>query len=117
MADLAIYFAGDSGYFPGFAEIGRQHARIDAALLPIGAYAPRWFMRYQHMDPEEAWQAARDLRSRLLVPMHWGTFVLTDEPLDEPAARIDAVAATTSPPPHLRRLAVGADLLLPTEAI
>jgi N-acyl-phosphatidylethanolamine-hydrolysing phospholipase D len=74
------YFAGDSGYFAGFAEYGRLFAPIDVALLPIGAYEPRWFMRFQHMDPAEAYQAFLELRARRMVGMHWGTFDLTDEP-------------------------------------
>jgi N-acyl-phosphatidylethanolamine-hydrolysing phospholipase D len=74
------YFAGDSGYFTGFAEYGRLFQPIDVALLPIGAYEPRWFMRFQHMDPAEAYQAFLDLGARRLVGMHWGTFDLTDEP-------------------------------------
>ncbi len=76
------YFAGDSGYYPGFAEIGRRFAPIDVAFLPIGAYEPRWFMKYQHTDPREAWQAFLDLGARHMVPMHWGAFDLTDEPAD-----------------------------------
>jgi N-acyl-phosphatidylethanolamine-hydrolysing phospholipase D len=76
------YFAGDSGYFHGFAEIGRRFAPIDVAFLPIGAYEPRWFMKYQHTDPREAWQAFLDLGARHMIPMHWGAFDLTDEPAD-----------------------------------
>jgi len=77
------FFAGDTGYFHGFAEYGRRFGPIDAALLPIGAYEPRWFMDFQHMNPAEALRAFRDLRARTLFPMHWGTFDLTDEPPDE----------------------------------
>ncbi|HEY5145732.1 MAG TPA: MBL fold metallo-hydrolase, partial [Polyangiaceae bacterium] len=62
----------------------------DAALLPIGAYDPAWFMSKQHMNPEEAVQAFVDLGARKFVAMHWGTFKLTDEPLDEPPRRLDA---------------------------
>jgi N-acyl-phosphatidylethanolamine-hydrolysing phospholipase D len=80
--DRRYYFAGDSGYYHGFAEIGRRFPGIDVALIPIGAYEPRWFMRYQHMDPREAWQAFLDLGARHMIPMHWGTFDLTDEPVD-----------------------------------
>jgi N-acyl-phosphatidylethanolamine-hydrolysing phospholipase D len=78
------FFAGDSGYFHGFAEFGRRFGPIDAALLPIGAYEPRWFMDFQHMNPAEALRAFRDLRARRLFAMHWGTFDLTDEPPGEP---------------------------------
>ena len=76
------YFAGDSGSFHGFAEIGRRYGPLDVAFLPIGAYEPRWFMRLQHMDPREAVAACRDLGARHMLAMHWGTFDLTDEPVD-----------------------------------
>jgi len=79
-----IYFSGDTAYFQGFVEIGRRFPGIDAALLPIGAYDPEWFMRVQHMNPEDAVNAFKALGARLLCAMHWGTFKLTDEPLDEP---------------------------------
>jgi L-ascorbate metabolism protein UlaG (beta-lactamase superfamily) len=90
-----VYFAADSGWCPHFAEIGRRFPRIDLALLPIGAYAPRFFMRTQHMDPEEAVQAHRTLGARRSVGMHFGTFAgLTDEPIEEPEARLAAALAT-----------------------
>ena len=79
-----VYFAGDSGYCPHFAEIGRRFPRIDLALLPIGAYEPRWFMRQQHMDPEEAVRAHLDLGARRSLGMHFGTFQLTEEAIDAP---------------------------------
>ena len=85
-AGLSIYHSGDTAYFEGFREIGRRFPRIDAALLPIGAYDPGWFMSKQHMNPEEALRAFEDLDARMIVAMHWGTFKLTDEPLDEPPA-------------------------------
>jgi N-acyl-phosphatidylethanolamine-hydrolysing phospholipase D len=78
------YFAGDTGYFPGFREFGERFPTIDVAMLPIGAYEPRWFMAHQHMNPEEACRAFEDLGARYLLPMHWGTFDLTDEPMDLP---------------------------------
>jgi L-ascorbate metabolism protein UlaG (beta-lactamase superfamily) len=83
-AGLSIYHSGDTAYFEGFADIGRRFPRLDAALLPIGAYDPRWFMSKQHMNPDDALQAFVDLQARMMVAMHWGTFKLTDEPLDEP---------------------------------
>ncbi|MDF3071686.1 MAG: hypothetical protein K0R38_7287 [Polyangiaceae bacterium] len=85
-----IYHSGDTAYFEGFTEIGRRVGPIDAALLPIGAYDPSWFMSKQHMNPEEATQAFEDLGARTFVAMHWGTFKLTDEALDEPPARLAA---------------------------
>ncbi|HTT70756.1 MAG TPA: MBL fold metallo-hydrolase [Anaeromyxobacteraceae bacterium] len=83
-----VYHAGDSAYFPGFAALGR-HFAIDAALLPIGAYDPAWFMGSQHMNPGEALEAFRDLGATTFFPMHFGTFRLADEPLDEPLALLE----------------------------
>jgi N-acyl-phosphatidylethanolamine-hydrolysing phospholipase D len=82
-ARMRTYFAGDSGYFHGFAEFGRRYPDLDLALLPIGAYEPRWFMKPVHMNPQEALTAFRDLGARAMLPMHWGTFDLTDEAIDE----------------------------------
>jgi L-ascorbate metabolism protein UlaG (beta-lactamase superfamily) len=79
-----IYFAGDSGYGPHFSEIARRCPPIDLALLPIGAYEPRWFMRPVHMNPAEAVQAHIDLGARVSLGIHYGTFQLTDEAIDEP---------------------------------
>jgi len=86
-AQRKFYFAGDTGYFPGFARIGAAHGPFDLAALPIGAYAPRPMMAESHMNPEEAVQASQDLRAERSVGMHFGTFDLTDEPLDEPPRR------------------------------
>jgi L-ascorbate metabolism protein UlaG (beta-lactamase superfamily) len=83
-----VYFAGDSGYSPYFAEIGRRFPRIDLALLPIGAYEPRWFMRRNHVDPAEAVHAHLDIRARRSVGMHFGTFQLTDEAIDAPVREL-----------------------------
>ncbi|HXT49760.1 MAG TPA: MBL fold metallo-hydrolase [Thermoanaerobaculia bacterium] len=108
VAGRRVYFAGDSGWFAGFAEYGRRFGPVDAAMLPIGAYEPRWFMRYQHVNPAEALAAAQALLARELVGMHWGTFVLTDEPLDEPPrALARAVAAAGDAAPAVRLPAVG----------
>ena len=79
-----VYHSGDTAWFDGFAEIGTRVGPIDAALLPIGAYAPRWFMKTQHMDPHDAVRAFVALGAERFVAMHWGTLRLTDEPLDEP---------------------------------
>ena len=89
---LSLYFAGDTGHGPVFADLGRQHGPFDVALLPIGAYEPASIMRPVHLGPEEAVAAGRDLRASTLVAMHWGTIVLTDEPAFEPPVRFRAAA-------------------------
>jgi L-ascorbate metabolism protein UlaG (beta-lactamase superfamily) len=106
-----LYHSGDTAYFDGFSEIGRRSGIIDAAMLPIGAYDPAWFMGKQHMNPEEAVQAFVDLGARKFVAMHWGTFKLTDEPLEEPPLRLDAEWKRRSLDPGARCvLPVGATL-------
>lgn len=82
--EQSVYFGGDTGYFPEFSRIGQRAANLIVALLPIGAYRPRWFMKPVHMDYAEAAQAFIDLGAEYLIPIHWGTFDLADEPLDEP---------------------------------
>lgn len=84
-----LYFAGDTGYGPHFRDIGRR-LRPDVALLPIGAYEPRWFMGAQHMNPDDAVLAHRDLAAKLSLAIHWGTFQLTDEGIDAPLVALDA---------------------------
>jgi L-ascorbate metabolism protein UlaG (beta-lactamase superfamily) len=79
-----VLFGGDSAYGPHFKEIGSRLGVIDVALLPIGAYEPRWFMKEAHMNPDEAVRAHLDLGARHSIAMHFGTFQLTDEPIDEP---------------------------------
>ncbi|HXG49969.1 MAG TPA: MBL fold metallo-hydrolase [candidate division Zixibacteria bacterium] len=87
-----IYFSGDTGYFPGFAEAGRRLGPFDIAALPIGAYLPPEIMKQVHLTPEQAVQAFIDLRGSVLLGTHWGTFDLADEPLDEPPRRMLAEA-------------------------
>ena len=87
-----VFFAGDTGYFGGFKDIGERLGPFDLAALPIGAYEPRAMMRESHMNPEEAIQAAIDLGARHAVAMHFGTFDLSDEPLDEPPRRFRQAA-------------------------
>jgi len=82
-----FFHAGDSGYFDGFRAIGERFGRIDIAAVPIGAYEPREMMGWVHMNPEEAVQAAVDVNANYIVPMHYGTFALTEESLDEPPRR------------------------------
>jgi L-ascorbate metabolism protein UlaG (beta-lactamase superfamily) len=66
--------------------------KIDTAILPIAAYAPRWFMKASHINPEEAMQAFKDLKAKRFIPMHYGTFDLSDEPLGEPEHRLKNIS-------------------------
>jgi len=84
------YHSGDTAFGDHFAEIGHRLGPIDWAMLPIGAYSPRWFMEPQHMDPIEAAQGFEALGARHLLAMHWGTFRLTDEAVGEPVERLRA---------------------------
>ena len=88
-AGRKYYWAGDTGYFSGFREIGEKYGPIDIFFGPIGAYEPRWFMKENHMNPEEALKAAKDLRAKTFVPIHWGTFDLSDEPLWLPPKKVE----------------------------
>lgn len=90
-----FYFAGDTGYFDGFARIARALGPFDLAALPVGAYEPVKMMQASHMNPEEAVRAALDLTARRALAIHYGTFDLSDEPLDEPPRRFDAAARGT----------------------
>ncbi|MEU9169592.1 MBL fold metallo-hydrolase [Streptomyces sp. NPDC048420] len=83
-----VYFAGDTGYGHWFAHIGNRYPGIDLALLPIGAYDPRWWLSDVHCDPEEAVRATQDLGAARMAPMHWATFVLSAEPVLEPLTRV-----------------------------
>ncbi len=85
-----LLFAGDSGMGPHWAEIRERLGAPDVALLPIGAYEPRWFMAPVHMNPDEAVQAHLALGARHSIGMHFGTFQLTDEAIGAPEAALDA---------------------------
>jgi L-ascorbate metabolism protein UlaG (beta-lactamase superfamily) len=87
-----VYVSGDTGYFDGFREIGQRLGPFDVAAMAVGAYTPAAVMRLVHLTPEQAVQAALDVRARVLLAMHWGTFDLAEEPLDEPPRRMQAEA-------------------------
>ena len=108
-----IFHAGDTGYCTVFGEIGRALGPMDLSLIPIGAYAPRYVMNGQHVDPPEAVQIHLDVRSKTSVGMHWGTFILTDEPVDEPPKLLrQALAARGIPPSDFRALKHGETIRL-----
>tara|TARA_B100000614_G_scaffold66827_1_gene59205 strand:- start:203 stop:1204 length:1002 start_codon:yes stop_codon:yes gene_type:complete len=81
---LNLFHAGDTGYSDDFKLIKKKLGKVDLALIPIGAYSPYWFMGYSHVTPDEAIQIAIDLEATKSIGMHWGTFILSDEPILEP---------------------------------
>jgi L-ascorbate metabolism protein UlaG (beta-lactamase superfamily) len=89
----STYFAGDTGYTKYFKEIAARLGAPDLALLPIGAYEPRWFMGPVHMNPADAVQAFADLGAKRAIGMHWGTFQLTAEAYDAPLRDLAAARA------------------------
>ncbi len=102
--DFHWYFSGDTGYSKDFADTQqrfgpRQTAALgggfDIALIAVGAYEPRWFMKEQHVNPAEAVQIHQDLKAKRSVGVHWGTFELTDEPLDQPPKDLAAALQAT----------------------
>jgi L-ascorbate metabolism protein UlaG (beta-lactamase superfamily) len=108
-----IYFAGDTAYAGFFRDIRRRLGPIDLALLPIGAYEPRWFMQIVHMNPAEAVQAHLDLEASKSVGMHFGTFQLTTEGIDEPLRALeDACRGREIPPSRFRTLPFGESVRL-----
>ena len=82
--DFKSIFVGDTGYSKDFSTIQQKFGPMDLSMIPIGAYAPRWFMKDHHCNVEESIQIHKDLKSKKSIAMHWGTFQLTDEPMDEP---------------------------------
>lgn len=90
-ANKTIYFAGDTAPGEHFKAIGKRFD-IDIALLPIGAYKPEFIMKHNHLNPQEAFDAFKQLSAKKMIPMHYGTFELSDEPLDEPLQWIDKIS-------------------------
>lgn len=81
---LNFFFSGDTGYSEDFKEIGRRLGPFDFSAIAVGAYEPRWFMKAQHINPDEAVKIHQEVGSKKSIGVHWGTFELTDEPLDQP---------------------------------
>ncbi|WP_375383109.1 MBL fold metallo-hydrolase, partial [uncultured Sphingomonas sp.] len=97
-----IWFVGDTGYGDGviFKQVRERLGAPDVALIPIGAYEPRWFMRAQHVDPAEAVRILRDVEARHALGIHWGTFQLTDEPREAPRLALATALSAASIPPR-----------------
>ena len=100
-AGARVYYCGDSGYAPFFEQVGAAAGPFQAAIMPIGAYEPRWFMQPAHMSPDEAVQAYQELGATgVFAAMHWGTFRLSDEPPLDPPDRARAAWAAAGLPPE-----------------
>jgi N-acyl-phosphatidylethanolamine-hydrolysing phospholipase D len=102
---VRVFFAGDTALHPEFGAIATRLGPFDLVMLPIGAYEPRWFMRSVHMNPEDAVEAYRALADGAAdappcLAIHWGTFRLTDEPVEEPPARFARRWREAGLPPH-----------------
>ncbi len=121
--DFHLYFSGDTGYSQDFVDTQKHFANrqtaalgggFDMALIAVGAYAPRWFMKDQHVNPEEALQIHLDLQAKRSIGVHWGTFDLTDESLDQPPKDLAiARAAKKLPQEAFDVMAIGQTLKLP----
>ncbi len=85
---LSALFVGDTGYSQDFADIRAKYGKTDFAIIPIGAYEPRWFMKEAHINPQESVRIFQDIGARFAIASHWGTFQLTDEPMDEPPQKL-----------------------------
>ncbi len=108
----SLYHSGDTAYFPGFAEIGRRLAP-EVALLPIGAYSPDNF-RAVHTSPEDALRGFLDLGAKTMVPMHFGTFRLSAEPVTEPLPRLLAAAREAGVENRISALEEGETRIFPS---
>ena len=92
IGDYKFWFAGDTGYNEiQFKEIGDNYGPFDLSAIPIGGYEPRWFMKNFHVQPEESILIHKDIKSRKSIGMHFGTFLLTTEPIDNPSKRIKEI--------------------------
>lgn len=100
VAQQKVLFAGDSGYNVHFKKIEEAFGPMDLSLLPMGAYEPRWFMKDLHMNPEEAVLAHRDLKSKLSIGIHFGTFHLASEGIDDPIEDLKRALDSASIPEH-----------------
>ena len=110
-----VYFAGDTGDDPVFEAIGSRLGPFDLALVPIGAFEPRWFMSQQHIGPREALAAARSLRARTSLAIHWGTFPLADDGPRDAVDLLDSLRAADPAPPDFRTVEVGGSIQVAPE--
>lgn len=113
--DFTAWFGGDTGYNEvQFKEIGEALGRVDLAMIPIGAYEPRWFMKYHHVNPDDAVKIFKDINAQSAFGIHWNTFVLTAEGIDEPPqALADALTFYNIDRNRFQAMNIGATWQLP----
>lgn len=97
-SDFGVYFSGDTGYSEDFKAIGAKFGPLDMAILPLGSWAPRWFMKPLHIDAAEAVQIHRDVRARRSLGVHWGAFDLATEPIDSARTELPKALAAAGVP-------------------
>jgi L-ascorbate metabolism protein UlaG (beta-lactamase superfamily) len=112
IGDKILYFGGDSAYSEHFAELGEMFPKIDYFIVGIGAYEPRWFMEQIHKNPEEAVRGFVESKAAVLIPMHYGTFDLSDEPPSWPLKQLTEAAEKAGVSDRLRPLAINEALLI-----
>lgn len=95
---MKYYWIGDTGYYQGFKDVGESYGPIDVIIVPVGAYEPRWFMEGFHVNPEEALRIAKDVTAKVMIPIHWGTFDITDEPLWLPIKHLKEIYGGNNSP-------------------
>jgi len=109
---LQIYFCGDSGYNTHFAKIREEYGDMDICIMPVGAYKPDFIMKHSHMNPYESIQAFKDLGGKTFVPMHYGTFILSDEPPSEGIGIVGSAAKDGTLGGELRELDIGEEMAI-----
>ncbi|MBX2896109.1 MAG: MBL fold metallo-hydrolase [Cyclobacteriaceae bacterium] len=102
-----IYYGGDSGYGSHYKEASKLFPNIDVALIGVGAYSPRWFMSPNHQDPQQAVQAFNDTEAKMMIPFHYGTFDMADEPLSEPVVILNSLNEEKKIKQHLKIVKTG----------
>jgi L-ascorbate metabolism protein UlaG (beta-lactamase superfamily) len=110
--DKTIYYGGDSGYGSHYKEAGELYPDIDVALIGVGAYSPPWFMSPNHQDPQQAVQAFNDTRAKMMIPFHYGSFDMADEPLSEPENILRTLADENEIKQQLRIVKIGEAVIL-----
>ncbi|HEX7070177.1 MAG TPA: MBL fold metallo-hydrolase [Rhodothermales bacterium] len=113
----SVFYSGDTGYATHFREIRERLGSPDLAILPIGAYLPRWFMQVVHVDPAEAVQAFLDLEAGHLIPVHWGTFSLADDPFSEAPQLLKQAAAAKGVVDRVKLMEIGESVVLGRQAV